>query len=64
MKKYQGTTRAKRQQLQALHLEFEMLRIKLGESVTDYFLKTIAIVNKMQIHGDKAKDVTIVEMIL
>jgi hypothetical protein len=41
-----------------------MLRIKLGESVTDYFLKTIAIVNKMQIHGDKAKDVTIVEMIL
>ncbi|KAF1877004.1 hypothetical protein Lal_00040497 [Lupinus albus] len=30
-KKYQGTTRAKRQQLQALRSEFEILRTKLGE---------------------------------
>lgn len=63
-KKYQGSTRAKRQQLQALRTEFEALRMKTGESVTDYFSRTMAIVNKMRIHGDKTEDVTIVEKIL
>ncbi|XP_010248219.1 PREDICTED: uncharacterized protein LOC104591135 [Nelumbo nucifera] len=63
-KKYQGSTRAKRQQHQALRLEFETLRMKSGESVTDYFSRTMAIVNKMRIYGDKMEDVTIVEKIL
>ena len=63
-KKYQSTARAKRQQLQALCSEFETLRMKLGESVTDYFSRTMAIVNKMRIHGDKTQDVLIVEKIL
>ena len=38
--------------------------MKSGESVTDYFSRTMAIVNKMQIHGDKMEDVTIIEKIL
>ena len=63
-KKYQSTARAKRQHLQALCSEFEILRMKLGESVTDYFSRTMAIVNKMRIHGDKTEDVLIVEKIL
>nr|DAD29770.1 TPA_asm: hypothetical protein HUJ06_031238 [Nelumbo nucifera] len=63
-KKYQGSTRAKRQQLQALCMEFETLRMKSGESVIDYFSRTMAIVNKMRTHGDKTEDVTIVEKIL
>ena len=63
-KKYQGTTRAKRRQLQALRSEFEMLRMKSRESVTDYFSRTMAIVNKMRIHGDKTEDVLIVEKLL
>ena len=63
-KKYQGTTRAKRQQLQALRSEFELLRMKSGESVTDYFSRMLAIVNKMRIYGDKTEDVIIVEKIL
>ncbi|XP_068666404.1 uncharacterized protein [Aristolochia californica] len=42
-KKYQGTTRAKRQQLQALRSKFEMLQMKSGESVTDYFSRTMKI---------------------
>ena len=63
-KKHQGTTSAKRQQLQALHLEFEMLRMKSREAVTDYFSRMMAIINKMWIHDDKTEDVLIVEKIL
>ncbi|RVW20752.1 hypothetical protein CK203_116704 [Vitis vinifera] len=63
-KKCQGTTRAKRQQLQALRSKFEMLRMKSRESVTDYFSRTMVIVNKMRIHDDKTEDVLIVEKIL
>jgi len=63
-KKYQGSTRAKRQQLQALRSEFETLRMKSGESVTNYFSRTMVIVNKMRTHGDKTEDVIIMEKIL
>ncbi|KAJ8768141.1 hypothetical protein K2173_021081 [Erythroxylum novogranatense] len=63
-KKYQGTTRAKRQQLQALCTDFELLRMKSGESVTDYFSRTMAIVNQMRIHGNQTDDVTVVEKII
>ena len=63
-KKYQGTTRAKRQQLEVLCSEFEMLQMKLGESVTYYFSRMMEIVNKMRIHGDKIEDVLIVEKLL
>lgn len=62
--KYQGFVRAKRQQLQALRTEFETLRMKSGVSVTDYFSRTMMIVNKIRIHGDKKKDVNIVNKIL
>ncbi|KAA8532912.1 hypothetical protein F0562_032971 [Nyssa sinensis] len=41
-----------------------MLRMKSGESVADYFSRTMGIVNKMRIHEDKTKDVTIIEKIL
>ncbi|KAH7838484.1 hypothetical protein Vadar_027144 [Vaccinium darrowii] len=37
--------------------------MKSGESVIDYFSRTMAIINKMRIHGDKIEDVTIVEKI-
>ncbi|XP_060957830.1 uncharacterized protein LOC133029323 [Cannabis sativa] len=63
-RKYQGSTKAKRQQLQSLHTEFETLGMKTRESVSDYLTRTMAIVNKMRIHGDKMEDVTVVEKIL
>ncbi|XP_062113574.1 uncharacterized protein LOC133824639 [Humulus lupulus] len=63
-KKYQGSTKSKRQQLQALRTEFETFRMKTREMVSDYLSRAMTIMNKMQIHGDKMGDVTIVEKIL
>lgn len=62
--KYQETTRVKRQQLQALRKDFEILHMKEGESVDEYFSRTLTIANKMRIHGDKLEDVAVVEKIL
>ncbi|XP_047261751.1 uncharacterized protein LOC107855673 [Capsicum annuum] len=63
-RKYQGMDKAKRALLQTLRTDFETLRMKMGESISDYFSRTMAIVNKMQIHGEKLEDVTIIEKIL
>ncbi|WKA06778.1 hypothetical protein VitviT2T_024662 [Vitis vinifera] len=62
--KYQGSTRVKRAQLQALRREFEVLQMKEGESVDEYFARTLTIVNKMKIHGESMKQVVIIEKIL
>ena len=43
--KYQGTARVKRAQLQALRKEWEMLQMKVGESVNEYFARTLTIAN-------------------
>ena len=62
--KYQGSTRVKRAQLQALRKEFETLHMKARKSVKDYFARTLIIANKMRIHGEYMKDVVIIEKIL
>ncbi|CAN6715944.1 unnamed protein product [Malus baccata var. baccata] len=62
--KYQGTVRVKRAQLQALRKEFEVLQMKVGESVNDYFGRTLVIANKMRMHGERMDDVIIIEKIL
>ncbi|EOY18715.1 Uncharacterized protein TCM_043212 [Theobroma cacao] len=38
--------------------------MKPGETITQYFSRVMAIVNKMRVHGDASKDVVIVEKIL
>ncbi|WJZ91107.1 hypothetical protein VitviT2T_010210 [Vitis vinifera] len=62
--KYQGSTRVKMAQLQALRREFEVLQMKEGESVDEYFARTLTIANKMKIHGESMKQVVIIEKIL
>ena len=63
-KKFQGNARVKRAQLQALRKDFEILHMKEGETVSDYFARTLTIANKMRFHGETMTDVTIIEKIL
>ena len=62
--KYQGTTRVKRAQLQALRKEFEVLQMKEGESVNEYFARTLTIANKMRVYGERMEDVVVIKKIL
>jgi hypothetical protein len=62
--KYQGSTKVKRAQLQALRRDFEVLAMGESESVDDYFARTLAIANKMKSFGENVEQVTIVEKIL
>ncbi|KAK4423222.1 hypothetical protein Salat_1905000 [Sesamum alatum] len=63
-RKYQGSMRIKRAQLQALRKEFETLHLKVGETVNDYFVRTLMIVNKMKANGENKSDTVVVEKIL
>jgi hypothetical protein len=47
-RKYQGSTKVKRAQLQALRREFEVLAMGESETVNDYFARTLAIANKVK----------------
>ncbi|KAK3012760.1 hypothetical protein RJ639_008108 [Escallonia herrerae] len=58
-KKYQGSSRVKRAQLQALRRDFKVLQMKDGESVTSYCARTMEISNKMRFHSEKMEDVKI-----
>jgi hypothetical protein len=35
--------------------------MKTGESVNEYFAKTLTIANKMRLHGEKMTDVLVIE---
>ncbi|XP_026395891.1 uncharacterized protein LOC113290509 [Papaver somniferum] len=63
-KKYQGTGKVKRAHLQALRSDWEVLRMKVGESVSDYLARAMSIANKMRSHGEKMDDVVIIEKVL
>ena len=41
-----------------------MLNMKVGESVNEYFARTLTIANNMRVHGEKMEDVVITEKIL
>ncbi|MCI36928.1 retrovirus-related Pol polyprotein from transposon TNT 1-94, partial [Trifolium medium] len=62
--KYQGSTKVKRAQLQALRREFEILAMGESETVDEYFARTLTIANKMTSHGERMQPATVVEKIL
>jgi len=62
--KFEGSTRVKRAQLQALHKDFEILYMKEGETVNAYFSRTLAIANKMKVYGESMGEPVIIAKIL
>lgn len=62
--KYQDTSRVKRAQLQALRKEFEVLQMREGEKMDEYFARTLTVANKIKAHGEKMEQVVIIEKIL
>jgi len=63
-RKYQGSTKVKRAQLQDLRKEFEILAMKEGETIDEYFVRTLSIASKMITQGEKMDQTLVVEKIL
>ncbi|CAL8083280.1 unnamed protein product [Prunus armeniaca] len=62
--KYQGSTKVKRAQLQALWRDFETLHTKEGETLDNFFARTLTIANKMKAHGETMSQTIINEKVL
>lgn len=54
--KYKGSTRVKRAQLQGLKTEFEMLRMKEGETSNAYFGRVLSVAKRMKTYGEAIKE--------
>ncbi|KAK7377339.1 hypothetical protein VNO80_02762 [Phaseolus coccineus] len=61
LKKYQGSTKVKRAQLQALRREFELLTMKEGEKIDTFLGRTLKVVNKMKVNGETMEQSTVNE---
>ncbi|XP_052181905.1 uncharacterized protein LOC127794699 [Diospyros lotus] len=61
--KYQGIVRVQHAQRQALRREFEVLNLKVGEPINEYFARTLTS-NKLRNHGENMTDVVVIEKIL
>ncbi|KAJ0509944.1 putative RNA-directed DNA polymerase [Helianthus annuus] len=62
--KYQGNARVKRAQLQRLRRNFELLEMKDGETINDYFSRVMIVANDMRNFGEDMSDLKVVEKIL
>nr|CAN67887.1 hypothetical protein VITISV_042575 [Vitis vinifera] len=64
MENFLRSKEVNRAQLQALRKEFEILQMKEGEKVDEYFTKALTIANKMKTHEERMGQNVIVEKIL
>lgn len=56
-RKYQGSKRVQRAQLQALRREFEILEMKEGETIVEYFSRVMTVANNMRNNGEAMQDI-------
>ena len=55
--KFEANARVKRSHLQALHRNFETLKMRAGEGVTECFSRVMTVANKIRIYGEDMQDV-------
>ena len=62
--KYQGNKRVQSAQLQRLRRDFEVLEMKEGDTITEYFSRVMVVANDMRNLGEDLPDDKVVEKIL
>ncbi|XP_026398435.1 uncharacterized protein LOC113294244 [Papaver somniferum] len=61
---YTASDKVKKVRLKTLKIKYELLQMESTETISDFFSKTLNIVNEMKANGDTVKDSTVVEKIL
>lgn len=62
--KHKGTTKVKKAQLQSLRKEFELFGMKDDKSISEYFARTLAFMNKMKLQCENVNQTTMVEKVM
>ncbi|KAI9191984.1 hypothetical protein LWI28_016424 [Acer negundo] len=63
-KTYKGADKVKRIRLQTLRGEFESLRMKSNESITEFYTRVMVVANQLRRNGENLEDMRISEKIL